>query len=117
MCRFPGLLTVLGVCVAVVIAIAIGVAPATHETATSPKPIQVVRLDRLELNLFPLQFLPSVARENSFPSRGQAKPHGTMMVIAEASPRKPLMQLPKLAVLEVAMMDDDNNEPGLPFRR
>ncbi|MCE9565497.1 MAG: hypothetical protein K8U57_26040 [Planctomycetes bacterium] len=113
MCRFPGLLTILGVCVAVLVAIAIGITPASDEHAVSPQPTQVSRLEQPALSLFSTRLFPNASRDGSFALRGHGKLPSNVLDNGE-TPR--VKQTPKRLALEVAMIGD-GGEVGTPVLR
>ncbi len=125
MCRFPGLLTVAGICVAVVIAILVGVAPATDVSAASPQPARtVVCVERPMPSLTPAELLRGmqigVPTEPVARSFGQGKAcTGGSRLLAEGENNAPLVggmsRTPK-QVPEVAMTGE-LDERGPPFRR
>jgi len=117
MCRFPGLLPILGVCVAVVVAIAIGVAPATDDNASSHRSVQVVvRVERPALTLLSAQLFSSASRESTLASRGLGKLGSMTRETDETLPTRRLTQSPKRSAPEVAMIGE-MDEHGPPFRR
>ena len=115
MCRFPGFLSMLGVCVAVIAAIAIGVAPATDDNAVSAQPVQVVvRAERPALTLLSAQLFTNASRDVAV--RGHAKTAISSLTTDEPLLTHRVKQPSKRALPELAMIGD-GDEHGPPFRR
>ncbi len=119
MCRFPRLLMVLGVCVAVAIAAMLGAAPATDAGAATQPARVAASFDRATLNLVPTDLLPG--SRISAPTAAVVKSHGEgkaftggrMLIAPVAENVEVSLLLPRV---EVAM-NGDLTEHGPPFRR